>query len=139
MSHCFKITPVATDPSATAAFVILGYCRRWSVELAFFDSKQFLGQHDPRVRSERSAERAHPMAWFLESLVIPWYCVDGHEGSHVEKERPWYKGKVTPTFTDMLGALRLQMWEHEIYGESGEEVPSPECIRRLLHTLSAVA
>jgi hypothetical protein len=39
----------------------------------------------------------------------------------------------------MLGALRLQMWEHEIYGESGEETSSPECIRRLLHTLSAVA
>ena len=130
---------VATDPSVTAAFVILGYCRRWSVELSFFDSKQFLGLHDPRVRSERSVERAHPMAWFLESLVILWYCVDGHRGSHVERDRPWYKTKVTPTFTDMLGALRLQMWEHRIYGESGEEAPSPECIRRLLHRLAAVA
>ena len=44
------------------------------------------------------------------------------------RERPWYKEKVTPTFTDMLGALRLQMWEQEIFGESGEEAPSPECI-----------
>jgi DDE superfamily endonuclease len=130
---------VATDPSATAAFVILGYCRRWSVELSFFDSKQFLGLHDPRVRSERGVERAHPMAWFLESLAILWYCVDGHRGSHVERDRPWYTTKVTPTFTDMLGALRLQMWEHEIYGHSGEDAPSPECIRRLLHTLAAVA
>ncbi len=130
---------VTTDPGASAAFVIQGYCRRWSVELCFFDSKQHLGLHDPRVRSERSVERAHPMAWFLESLVILWYCVEGHRGSHVEKDRPWYKAKVTPTFTDMLGALRLQMWEHEIYGESGAEVPSPECIRKLLHTLSAVA
>ncbi len=129
----------ATDPSATAAFVILGYCRRGSVEPAFFDSKQFLGLHDPRVRSERSVEWAHPMAWFLESLTILWYCVEGHEGSHVEKERPWYKEKVTPTFTDMLGALRLQMWEQEIYGASGSETPSPECIRNLLHKLSAVA
>jgi hypothetical protein len=130
---------VTTDPSASAAFVIQGYCRRWSVELAFFDSKQHLGLHDPRVWSERSVERAHPMAWFLESLVIVWYCVDGHRGSQVEKDRPWYKTKVTPTFTDMLGALRLQMWEHKIYGESGEETPSPESIRKLLHTLSAVA
>jgi DDE superfamily endonuclease len=130
---------VTTDPRASAAFVIQGYCRRWSVELAFYDSKQHLGLHDPRVRSERSVERAHPMAWFLESLVILWYCVDGHRGSHVERDRPWYTTKVTPTFTDMLGALRLQMWEDKIYGESGEEVPSPECLRRLLHTLSAVA
>ena len=130
---------VTTDPNAAAAFVIQGYCRRWSVELAFFDSKQHLGLHDPRVRSERSVERAHPMAWFLESLVILWYCVDGHRGSHVERERPWYTKKVTPTFTDMLGALRLQMWEHKVFEESGEGPPSPECIRRLLHTLSAVA
>jgi hypothetical protein len=130
---------VTTDPSASAAFVIQGYCRRWSVELAFFDSKQHLGLHEPRVRSERSVERAHPMAWFLESLVILWYCAEGHRGSHVERDRPWYKTKVTPTFTDMLGALRLQMWEREIYGESGEEAPSQECIKKLLHTLSAVA
>jgi hypothetical protein len=130
---------VTTDPTASAAFVIQGYCRRWSVELAFFDSKQHLGLHDPRVRSERSVERAHPMAWFLESLVILWYCVEGHQGSHVERDRPWYTTKVTPTFTDMLGALRLQMWEHKIFGESGEETPSPEFIRKLLHTLSAVA
>ena len=130
---------VATDPGASAAFVIQGYCRRWSVELAFFDSKQHLGLHDPRVRSERSVERAHPMAWWLESLVILWYCVEGHRGSHVEKDRPWYKDKVTPTFTDMLGALRLQMWEYAVFGESGEDLPSQECIERLLHRLSAVA
>jgi hypothetical protein len=130
--------PVATDPSASAAFVILGYCRRWCVELASFDGKRFLGLHDPRVRSERSVERAHPRAWFVGSLTILWYSVRGHEGSHVERDRPWYEDKVTPTFTDMLGALRLQMWEYKVYGESGEETPSPECIRMLLHKLSAV-
>jgi hypothetical protein len=130
---------VATDPRVSAAFVILGYCRRWSVELAFFDSKQHLGLHDPRVRAERSVERAHPMAWFVGSLTVLWYCLEGHEGAHVVRERPWYKEKVTPTFADMLGALRLQMWEHEVYGESGEGLPSPECIEMLLHKLAAVA
>ena len=116
---------VATDPTASAAFVILGYCRRWSVELAFFDSKQHLGLHDPRVWSARSVERAHPMAWFIGSLTILWYCVKGHEGSHVVKDRPWYTAKVTPTFTDMLGALRLQMWEYAVYGESDWDWPAP--------------
>ena len=84
-------------------------------------------------------ERAHPMAWFVGSLTILWYCIEGHQGSHVMKHRPWYAAKVTPTFTEMLGALRLQMWGHVVYGESGEERPSPECIERLLHTLAAVA
>jgi hypothetical protein len=130
---------VATDPTASAAFVIAGYCRRWSVELAFFDSEQFLGLHDPRVRSERSVERAHPMAWFVGSLTVLWYRLHGHEGSQVVRDRPWYTKKGTPTFTDMLGALRLPMWEHEVSGESGEEAPSPELIARLLHRLAAVA
>ena len=88
----------------------------------FFDSKQHLGLHDPQVWNERSVERAHPMAWFVGSLVVLWYCVAGHEGSHVERERPWYKEKVTPTFTDMLAALRLQLWEQEVFGESAVEV-----------------
>jgi hypothetical protein len=130
---------VATDPTVSAEFVIQGYCRRWSMELAFFDSKQYLGLHDPRVWSERSVERAHPMAWFVGSLTILWYCLKGHEGPHVARERPWYRDKVTPTFTDMLGALRLQMWEYEVFGEAGDEAPSPECIRDLLHRMSAVA
>ncbi len=68
-----------------------------------------------------------------------WYCVKGQEGSHVERERPSYEDRVMPTFTDMLGALRLQMWEFKVCGESGEELPSPECIRKLLHKLSPVA
>jgi hypothetical protein len=130
---------VATDPTVSAPFVILGYCRRWCVELAFFDSKQYLGLHDPRVWSARSVERAHPMAWFVGSLTILWYCIKGHQGSHVIRNRPWYTTKVTPTFTDMLGALRLQMWEYAVYGESGSDPPSPECIRNLLHKLAAVA
>ena len=79
------------------------------------------------------------MAWFVGSLTILWYCMSGHEGSHVVKDRPWYTTKITPTFTDMLGALRLQMWHYEVYGESGEEVPSQECIERLLNKLAAVA
>jgi hypothetical protein len=130
---------VSTDPTVSAQFIIAGYCRRWSVELSFFDSKQFLGLHEPRVWSERSVERAHPMAWLIGSLTILWYCIEGHNGSHVVKDRPWYPAKVTPTFSDMLGALRLQMWEYAVFGESGEEVPSPECIQSLLHRMAAVA
>ena len=129
---------VATDPTASAAFVITGYCRRWCVELAFFDSKQFLGLHDPQVRGARSVERAHPMEWFVGTLTVLWYCREGHRGSQVVRDRPWYTKKVTPTFTDMLGALRLQMWEHEVFGESGEGTPSPELIATLLHRLAAV-
>jgi hypothetical protein len=49
---------VTTDPLAAAEFVILGYCRRWCVELAVFDSKQHLGLHDPQVWSAESGTSA---------------------------------------------------------------------------------
>src|SRR5450432_366020 len=40
---------LATSSDVSAEFVIAGYCRRWSVEVAFFESKQLLGLHDPQV------------------------------------------------------------------------------------------
>ncbi|MDB5350577.1 MAG: transposase family protein [Planctomycetota bacterium] len=49
------------------------------------------------------------MAWFVGTLVIHWHSLVGHEGSHVVQDRPWYAKKVTPTFADILGALRLQL------------------------------
>jgi hypothetical protein len=57
----------------------------------------------------------------------------------VGRDRPWYTRKVTPTFTDVLGAFRLQMWEYKLFGESGDVELSPECIEKLIHRLSAVA
>jgi hypothetical protein len=131
--------PVATDPSASAEFILQGYCRRWSVELCSFDSKQYLGFHDPRVWSERSGERAHPMAWFVGTLTILWSAIDGPAAAHVPRDRDWYRHKVSPTFADMSGALRLQMWQYEVFGPSGSETPSREIVENLLNKMSAVA
>lgn len=129
---------VATDPKVTAAFVIAGYARRWSIEVAFRDSKQFLGLHDPQVWCERSVERAHPMAWFVQTLTVLWYADAGHAGPQVTRTRPWYRGKVGPTFADMLAALRLQLWTERIKAMSGDEPTQPDIAKYLLHWLAAV-
>jgi hypothetical protein len=111
---------VCTDLSLPAREVITGYCRRWSVEVAFCDGKQLLGFHDPQVWCARSVERAAPMAWFVGSLLILWYVVAGHAGDQAERERPWYKNKETPTMADILAACRYQMWENWINDEGTE-------------------
>lgn len=129
---------VATDPEATAVFVIAGYCRRWSIEVAFRDSKQHLGLHDPQVWCERSVERAHPMAWLVQSLTVLWYATAGRDGPHVRRDRPWYKRRVAPTFTDMLGALRLQLWDARLNARSGDEPLASDRAEFLLHWLAAV-
>ena len=129
---------LATSQDVSAAFVLGGYCRRWSIEVAFFDSKQFLGLHEPRVWSERSVERAHPMAWFVLSLTVLWYAVAGKDGRQVHRDRPWYTRKKTPTFTDMLGALRLHLWENRISGTSEGRTAAPEVLDMLVNWLSVV-
>ncbi len=110
----------------------------WQIEVAFFDSKQFLGLHEPRVWSAPSVERAHPMAWFVLSMTVLWYAVAGKDGPQVQRARPWYSGKVTPTFTEMLGALRLQLWQGRITSMSEESGDLSEVLEMLLHWVAAV-
>lgn len=129
---------LATSSDVSAEFVIAGYCRRWSVEVAFFESKQFLGLHDPQVWSAGSVERAHPMAWFVQSVTILWYAVAGRDGSGVQRDRPWYRTKKTPTFADMLGALRLQLWENHVSCRSGSDDDHAELLDSLNNWLAAV-
>jgi len=103
---------LSTDQTLTAKEVIRGYCRRWSVEVAFCDSKQMLGFHDPQVWCPNSVQRAAPMSWFIGSLVVLWYVTAGHKGEQARRHRPWYDNKPEPTFADMLGACRLHLWRH---------------------------
>ena len=102
---------VCTDVTLSAVEVITGYCRRWSVEVAFCDAKQLLGFHDPQVWCAASVQRAAPMAWFVGTLVVVWYAGWGKEGEQAYRHRPWYKHKPWPTFADMLAACRLQLWQ----------------------------
>lgn len=117
---------VCTDLSLSAEEVIAGYCRRWSVEVAFADAKQQLGFHDAQVWCEKSVERAAPMSWFVGSLIVLWYALSGRAGSQAERERPWYRNKPSPTFADMLSACRLQHWEQWLESNSAGKAELPE-------------
>lgn len=123
---------VCTDVTLTAAEVIEGYCRRWSVEVAFCDAKQLLGFHDPQVWCAASVQRAAPMAWFVGALIVLWYGEAGHAGEQARRQRPWYKDKETPTFADMLAACRLQLWQHWLEEGSGSEAERAEKLAWLL-------
>ncbi len=127
---------VCTDVTLSAAEVITGYCRRWSVEVAFCDAKQLLGFHDPQVWCAASVERAAPMAWFVGTLVVCWYALAGHEGPQAHRHRPWYKHKPTPTFADMLAACRLQLWQEWLDNESGSAADTKEKQAWLLEYLA---
>jgi DDE superfamily endonuclease len=127
---------VCTDVTLTAVEVITGYCRRWSVEVAFCDAKQLLGFHDPQVWCAASVQRAAPMAWFVGSLIVLWYAQAGHEGPQAQRQRPWYKNKQTPTFADMLAACRVQLWQQWLKEGSAAEADREEKLAWLLEYIA---
>ena len=129
---------LSTRTDVSAEFVITGYCRRWSIEVVFSESKQLLGLHDPQVWAPKSVERAHPMAWLIQTLTIVWYAAAGRDCPEVRRDRPWYKHKVTPTFSDMLGVLRWQHWDAMFSREFGGGKDPSEFLDALKSWLAAV-
>jgi DDE superfamily endonuclease len=101
---------VSTNPKVCDWEIVVGYCKRWCVEVAIADAKGQLGFHDPCVYKAASVERAAPMAWFVGAVVLLWY--DQHKEEHrpAERHRPWYP-KLVITFSDMLSCCRLALWE----------------------------
>jgi DDE superfamily endonuclease len=130
---------VSTKVETTAAEMVAAYGKRWRVELAFYDSKQYLGLADPAVRTPLSVQRAHPLAWFCLSLVILWYALNREEVEKVNRDRPWYQTKVADTFTEMLGAIRLWLWKERLFGEAGNRDVSREMVENLLNEMAAVS
>ena len=129
---------VSTAVDTTAEQMILEYGKRWSVELAFHDSKQYLGLEDPEVGNVKSVQRAHPMAWFCLSVTVLWYTLNRKQVEKVYRDRPWYKKTVGETFTDMLGAIRLWLWKHRLFGQACNKAVNLDMVEKLLNEMAAV-
>src|SRR3954462_3746475 len=100
-----------TDLTATHAFVLEGYARRWTIEVAFHDQKQFLGFEDPQNQTPKAVARTAPMARIVYDLVLLWYAPRLQQGhAAVWLVRPWYRSKSAPSFLDMLTAARQDPW-----------------------------
>jgi DDE superfamily endonuclease len=112
---------LSTDGKQSAKEVILGYMRRWSVEVCYWEAKELLGLHEAQVWNDLAVQRAHPMAWFVGGLVLVWYAKYGQHEAQARWERPWYRHKVGPTFADMLATMRLHLWQQGWQAAASEE------------------
>jgi hypothetical protein len=110
-----------TDLTVSVAGILESYARRWILEVTFFESKQFLGFEDPQNQSKRAVERTAPMAFVVYDLVLLWYAARPAPRDGIAwVVRPWYRHKTTPSFPDMLTALRRDGWARYV-----SAVPSP--------------
>lgn len=108
-----------TDGGASAELTIEGFAGRWSIEVMYRESNQQMGVADAQNRMEKSVERSTPFGFFLMSNIIFWYAQYGHKADvDYQKVSAWYWQKETPSFADMLAALRRLYWRKRIYGNS---------------------
>ena len=127
----------STRHDASAAQVIGWYAMRWSVEVAFHDSKQHLGFQEPQGWSRRAVERTAPVAMLLYSLVVLWFAGEGHR-NYQPLDCPWYASKADPSFADMLAALRRQSVKQKILSLALRG-PGSRKIKQLLEDTLATA
>jgi len=101
-----------TDLAVDDAFILEGYARRWTIELAFHDQKQLLGFEDPQNQAPEAVVRTAPLAGIVYDLVSLWYAARVQQGLAAGwPVRPWYRSKATPSFLDMLSAVRQESWQ----------------------------
>ena len=102
---------VSTNLELNAVQVIELYCKRWTLEETFHWAKASLGFEDPQNRVEHAVQRTAPIALWSYSLVLVWYLRwSAHRNNLPVRRAPWYRGKSTPSFADMLAELRRQSW-----------------------------
>src|SRR5215212_931537 len=111
-----------TDPTVDPAFILTGYARRWTIEVAFHDQKQFLGFEDPQNQTATAVARTAPLAGIVYDLVLLWYAARLQQGRATGwRARPWYRSKTAPSFLDLLTAVRQESWRR-----SFSDAPLPE-------------
>lgn len=127
----------STCHAATAEQVISWYASRWSIEVAFHDSKQLLGFEEPQGWSPKAVERTAPLAMLLYSLIVLWFAQEGHR-VYQPLDCPWYTSKVDPSFADMLTTLRRRSMRQKVLSLALQGRGSRK-IKQLLENVVAVA
>lgn len=121
-----------TDLTVDHAFILEGYARRWTIAVAFHDQKQFLGFEDPQNQTATAVARTAPLAGIVYDLVLLWYAARLQQGLATGwPARPWYRSKSTPSFLDMLTAVRHDPWSVHF-----SDPPSPSPVAHNPTTLS---
>lgn len=148
-----------TDIDQPANVALERYARRWLIEVSFRDAKQLLGIEQPQngwSRGKRQAKkpgpqprgnrgrqavlRTAPLGWTVYALVVIWYLKQNRWESGVRRLRdsaPWYRHKATPSFADMLEALRIELEARRLIDDPAEKGALKKTRNRLRRYLRA--
>lgn len=124
--HAMAMALVSTHTTLSAREIVERYALRWTIEVCFRDAKQLSGVGEARNRTPMAVKRTVPFGFLCQSLTVAWYMLNGDPSEDVKARRrhaPWYRHKRSPSYGDMLVALRRAMIAVEFPRES---VPEPK-------------
>jgi hypothetical protein len=131
---------LCTDVDRDAAFILLTYSRRWTLEVTFHDAKQHLGFGQAQNQTLTAVARTAPFAGLVYSLVLLWAAAYLQLGGTLSWiVRPWYPTKTAVAFPDLLLALRQELWRSRISAAplSTRRLQNPTPVPRRSHQLAA--
>jgi len=105
----YDLALVATDRTTPVAALVGRYAWRWSIEITFAESREYLGAGQARNRVRLAVERTTPFTLYCYTIIVLWYTLHGHAPADVADRRerqPWYTSKTEPAFSDMAAKLR---------------------------------
>jgi hypothetical protein len=118
--------------------VLTWYALRWSIEVAFHDSKMHLGFEEPQGWTRRAAERTAPIAMLLYSLIVKWFATEGHR-YYRPLQQSWYADKPHASFTDMLATLRRRSLYEQTFDWGLHGPGSQKILQTIEHVLALAA
>jgi len=128
----------STRHTCSAKTILESYAKRWLIEVTFREVKQALGLTHPQNgwsrgprskgrpkagpqprgdRGRRAVERTAPFALIVRGILVAWYLGQDRWKQDVEAHKtraPWYRTKTTPSFDDMMNAVRVEILAHRI-------------------------
>jgi DDE superfamily endonuclease len=128
----------STCHTASALEVITWYSLRWSIEVAFHDSKTHLGFEEPQGWSRQAAKRTAPIAMLLYSLIVKWFATEGHH-HYREPKWSWCATKPHASFADMLATLRRESIYEQTFRWGLNGPGSQKILRTLENVLNLAA
>lgn len=105
---------MSTDVTLTAIKIIELYVDRWGLEVTFFEAREHLGVETQKQWSDKAIARTTPILMSLYTIV----CLIGHrlneEAPLITEKTAWYD-KETVTFSDLLKAVRVELWKDNLF------------------------
>ena len=122
--------------------IIAWFVRRWQIETTFAEVRRHLGVETQRQWTELAIRRTTPALLGLFSLVTLLAHPHLTERPGPIRQAAWYH-KRAPTFADALALVRREIWAHETFRISGDDIEMVKVprvlVERLTETLCSVA